>query len=271
MVLASQNDVDVKSPVYVKAAPPLSMLAVSVATTSQIISMKSDIANQTYSINFTGPALKCADANSTMAAKLGHLSLDDTSLFYLAWIGDAAPWLQVENSTFQESTLQNYTFHTSAPDNFGGNPTKRADNNLWIMTRNRTIGAYVPFNVKECQLWNASYEIEFAFCNFEQTTTIHNFAYQNPILSVSTVDSNATSAWFHKVVLSGFGSLMVGANVEHPTRSYQRSLLVLFDLLNTQNSTRFGEVLEEVFQNITLSLFSVPGFSYVSRDFIIEY
>ncbi|CAF9912660.1 MAG: hypothetical protein GOMPHAMPRED_007723 [Gomphillus americanus] len=269
---------------YLRPSPRLSSLAFTVATASQILSMKSNIANQTYFMNFTGPALKCADANATMIAKLGHLRFDDgAALEYLAWIGDTAPWLQIENSTLQQSILQDYIFYDSAPDVFDPtmeNPIESADNTLWIINGDymNTTSANGPLNVKECQLWNASYETEFTYRNFEPTTVIHGFTYHNPILSISTSNSTiyrtiAQSNYFHKAILAGFGSLIIGADVGNSSKSYQPSILERFGILSARNSTQFGKTLEDNFQNLTMSLFSVPEFLYVpgSNGVITEY
>ena len=239
---------------YGPGIPQLSRLAFAAVVSAQIVPMKSDFANQTYVANFVGPALRCADANATITSSATDFARENL-LEYLSWIGDIMPWTQVGNLT-----EQNYMFNTTIPDVYDEDleGDTESNNTLWVVS----LGG-PEYNVKECQLWNATYDAEFTFENFEQTTTLHALTYEGPILSISSADPDEIEGNLQndlpKAILSAFGSLMVGMQLKEDSGLSHTSN---FELLNVNftNPEKLNKGLEEVFVNITLSLLSERRF-----------
>lgn len=172
-VLSTLGPVDGLWTQWIQHSTRLHVVAFTAATSSQIIP------NQTYFTTFFGPALRCTDANSTTVAEASNYARNTGSFLphSIAWVGDtdSVPWSHNGNSS---STFESFKFQTVTPNVYGpGREFKTESNSLWFIWSNSSYNdnLLLDFRVKECQLWNASYEIEVAYRNFEQTTIVHNY------------------------------------------------------------------------------------------------
>ena len=209
------------------------------------------------------------------------LQTQDYGWEYTAWIGESAPWGRpIDDSGYINGPPFNYTFPTynseiceSSRDN-----QSESSNILWVNTmKNSSLSSLQTI---ECQLWNATYDVEFVYQNSEQNIIRHNLTYQNPILTISTSDfDNFTNAkdlnCFPKTILATMGAFVVGVSQVYPFSSLSpagfnlRSNFTLPDVISLK-SEQLCEVFEETFRNITLSLFSVPEFLYDLRSLTLE-
>ena len=217
----------------------LSKASFATATAANILAIKPEFSNQTYSLNFFGPALKCE------TAKRSDLPFEAMGISFIAWTGEYA--------TDPNLAWENYAFSPIDNGDMDGSTNSIGNNTLWIAS---AVGiAYDPgFNITKCQLYNASYDVEFRFQNYEQTLFINQSTYIDPVwVSPLNNNSNIIKSW--KGIVSALGSLLVGTDNYRLHTSHYYMLNIDFMRAETTVSG-----VEELFRNITLSLFSLPSF-----------
>ena len=221
---------------------PLSKASFATATVGDILAIKPEFSNQTYSLKFFGPALKCEAVNQTLGS---YLPFQVTGLSYIAWTGGFTSEANLAWDIYTFPPLDNGDMH--------GNSSTPVGNTLWIAS---AIGSPYNnvFNITKCRLYNASYDIEFRFQNYKQTLLINQLDYIDPVwVSPQNNNSKIIKSW--KGIMSALGSLLVGTDNFALHTSHYYMLNIDFSQVETTISG-----VEELFQNITLSLFSLPNF-----------
>ena len=241
------------------ASKSLSTIALTVGVTSKILTVTPDSSNETYTWSFIGPALKCG---VTIPKDL-YRSPDT----YIAWTGNDYPW---NDPLYRQNA---YRFAPLDIDDIKGlNETE--GNVIRILVPDRLNA--VP-RITECRLWNATYDAEFSYQNFEQTIIVHQIIYHNPVwMTPSDVllyreratPSHIVTLISYKAIMSAFGSLVVGTYQAYVQFSLQQDGVIpltmpQYPLLDCAEIAYHEKSAEQLFQNITLSLFSNPIFVYV--------
>lgn len=170
---------------YIGPAPDLQRLVLAVATQGSILNLTdaAPCSDCFYSLEFYGPALQCAELNSTMEAQIYQelltarfASLQETDEpLYAAFV----PWGQ-NGYTDVSNTTNNTLYGIKALYN---------NDPLFLDEASRDYAkTYVNYNYSqtmECGLYNASYEVEFDFSNGVQSTNAKSFTYLNGVAAIS--------------------------------------------------------------------------------------
>jgi hypothetical protein len=247
-------------------------LAYHAGASGQPVSLASTFQNETYHLDFEGPAVKCASANDSLVnsvtikygTALGASS--GNPIDFISWAaGDEL--LRVMNKTEEAATLDMTS--TDAARLFvmtsTGNWTKTLDANS-----NGISYSYRQVNVTECLLYNATYSVDFKFQYPVQTRELQITDWLNPVAAItqSTRPNPATepAVVSYTSIMDAFGKMLVGNSIRSHYGA-DKAYLTSSKILNI-DWTSGGAVargLEQLFQNITLNLLSDDGLMYVVR------
>jgi hypothetical protein len=249
--------------------PRIYSLAYRTASTGMTISLDSPGHNQndSYHLDFDGPAIKCAPANDDLINNLTYRYgvkpyTRDRTLF-ISWVPQGL--LAPEPTDASVKTLDMYSKD-------GSRIYVMTNEGNWDVTRrynestDSTEGTpYRQVNITECILYNATYSIDYHFAYPSQTREASVSDWINPVAMMSR--SEHVGYYGHNLtvqhtlsygtVMDAFGQMLVGdAKVDkYDTQRVSSTIwkLVPFDWKDRQSVT---QGLEGLFQNITLSLLS---------------
>ncbi|KAJ9611276.1 hypothetical protein H2200_004459 [Cladophialophora chaetospira] len=252
--------------------------------------------NSSYDLEFFAPAISCNPMslsditafNETLkstfqqydifngSAEQLALPASDERLLYLAWT---------------PSAYDDFTFNASYP-NFGLNSSypmttldKLSDDGatIYVFMPEQTDGQVMLLG---CTLQNATYDVHFEFLDGQQNITIRPLQYMNPVSATGSAlsrrcsadDPNlercqqtAMTAPSQVAMMDVLGKLVVGSVVEalrggnpspETAATYQTTLVQatalqpFIDQMETVSTARVSQVLEEMFQNVTISMFA---------------
>lgn len=232
---------------------------------AQPLPIISSYPNETYSLGFYGPALRCsASTNDTIVRNIStrfspHAS-NGRKVNFVSWAGPAKWALFVGPSEeFDAESLDNYSPYASY---------------LTVVTTTGNWNRHFELdgifarraNVTECALYNASYSVDFTFRYPEQKHTIHISEWINTVgaSSIRLINDAWRASMSYRAVMDAFGKIFVGSSVSlieetNTGQSTSRDRLKID--WDDEKSIRIG--LEQLFQNITLSLLSETGLMQV--------
>lgn len=252
-------------------------LAYNTASSAQPVSLSSKYQNETYHLQFVGPTVRCGPANESVVNKLTPLygipavaggGTGGETIPFLSWVAgdeqqlntsiglgmqyfptldsqsqDAARIFIMSNTGYYGKTIQ-------VPSNYGPS----------------TIPV-TEVNITECLLYNATYDVDFAFNYPQQTSHTIISTWLNPVAAPNTdfdtnYNANVTAAAItsYSSMMDAFGKLLVGiVSVSHYNidTSYFTSWNIMS--IDWSRAEAVQEGLEQLFQNITLSLLSDEG------------
>ena len=262
--------------------PRLYRLAFNTASAAQPIQLRSAFPNETYHVQFDGPAVRCIPANDSIVYNLTYYHGDTLNAGssgnrdkYLAWVPGNEEAL---NSSYVEQfdTLDQTSVDTARifiMTNLGFWNVTRLTQQLDYATTltNGSDSTYVEqrqVNVTECQLHNATYEIDFRFQYPEQTQNVSISQWLNPVAAagfynpVGSTADNATAATIisYSAMMDAFGRMLAGSSSESHY-SIERPLYTSYGIMSVDwaDGTAVQRGLEQLFQNFTLSLLSDSG------------
>ena len=240
------------------------------ATSGSILPIPHPFVNMSYTLTFPAPAIQCGPANDTILSlvksTLKNFVGSGGSVLFLSWAGDdplTVPLLK-SNNTWSPEDPPSGTLD-SQPDDAAKiffmsaqGPGPWSTNDLWR-------------NVTECLLYNATYTTKFSFEQgtgpTAQRVEIVDLVLDQklpvlgqPASSVRAINDTEGEHMAYQSVMDAFGKIFVGA--EHgrggvSSRTYGTS----FGLTGVR-WTEFEETqrdLEELFSNVTVSLFASDG------------
>lgn len=265
-------------------------LAFGTASSGQPVMLESRYPNETYHLQFDGPALRCGSANDSLVSKLtGRFGVIMNSPQaqdyndYISWVlGDE----QALNETDYESSYK--TLDRMSKDvprlfvmsNFGRwDVVRLMPVNYSTTLTNGSESTYLErrqVNVTECQLYNATYEVEFSFQYPYQTRNVSFSNWLNPVplmdswswsSSSSSNANNSDEVISYSAMMDAFGRIFVGRSVWPYHLLYQR-YFTNYGLTNIdwEHAEAVQRGLEQLFQNFTLSLLSDAGLVKNSTD-----
>ena len=238
--------------------------------------------NETYSLTFNGPALKCASASESLirnqSREFDYNRHGGVAYQYFSWVPGDRPAVSTldSSSSFQTTvdetegdvarifvTTNTGTWNNTIPDNI----TLQAGN-----ITNSYTATTVVLNVTECQLWNATYDVDFSFQYPNQTRQVTISKWLNPVApptsdlnSAAPSNATASSRLSYLCMMQAFGKLLVGYSA---TSQYISTILSYYTVwqimdINWSEGPAVQRGLESLFQNFTLSLLSNDQFTYV--------
>ena len=260
----------------VTAGALLYKLAYNTAAAGQPVALSSEFQNETYSLTFDGPAVKCVSASQSLVQKMSKIfdtnKLGGSAYQYASWV----PGKGNEPAMPGPSALE----WTPTLGHFGSTLDETSDDaaRIFVMTNtgywtktvlsqadNYTDHAMV-LNVTECQLYNATYEVDFAFQYPNQTRHISISKWLHPIppptwdFGYNYRSSNATASKLlsYMCMMQAFGKLLVGysKNSQYDQASLAKySSWQIMDI-DWSRGPAVQSGLEALFQNLTLSMLS---------------
>lgn len=253
---------------------PLHIATISMLQ-GQILTSQSQYANQSYSLTFHGPAVKCEPANSTYIDAL-------TSVFVygmegVAWTYQYLGWVGGDDHDLNNKSGYNLL---SSQDLYSLEDVIQTETPRLFVVYNNEIGQYnnskrhtnMFQNLKECLLYNSSYTVDFMFAFPEHKISIRSVDYLGPVMPPADAVTGSDTLPDHALSLSSkvfaYDSIMatLGSNmVGYVTSDDYQSLGVggVASLCSTFSEPRSMErSVERFFQNITLSCLSDKTLMY---------
>ncbi|KAF2158720.1 hypothetical protein M409DRAFT_61436 [Zasmidium cellare ATCC 36951] len=260
----------------ISAAADLYKLGFTAAAASEPVSLSFSQPNQTYHLDFYGPAVKCAAANDSViyntTMSLGTNPYSGYTWRYASWVSDAYAAYQVAPSGNYYNLSTSERSRSPATVDYANTDAARiyvmTNTGNWNVTRRKhangdpdasniyTNPEIVQVNVTECLLYNASYGVDFEFQYPNQTRQITVKEWFHPVAAVgSKADEleNIAYAGMMKV----FGTLLVGT-ISYNHYSITSTLSTSWNIITIMDeySEKVESGLEQLFQNYTLSLLS---------------
>ncbi|PVH94144.1 hypothetical protein DM02DRAFT_693815 [Periconia macrospinosa] len=240
-------------------------LAYATASTAQPVSLQPTHPNETYHLQFNGPAVKCGPANDSFIHNISSLYggySAGNKILYKSWVpGSEGDHRGPKTETLDYNSRDGARLFVM---------TNLVDTNVYV---NQTTGATLV-NVTECVLYNATYDVDFTFQSFKQTHQMNISHWLNPVFSpvygldrefLGGLGGRSNAIFSYCTMMSAFGKLLVGQedrshyNIDSNLYTSRRVLHV-----NWNHSETVETGLEQLFQNFTLSLLSDEGLRCVS-------
>lgn len=241
--------------------------------TGQQLVIPSAYSDISYTLNFLGPALRCDPAEASFVhevyeAYLRQLSGIENQYRYIAWVPVAKGRLNLTDSSEFLDLVSTDTAHlyiipntsVAGPISVGGIQISPDDTH------------YGYQDLLDCKLYNASYEAFFNFSYPSQTIDIRSRTLLNPVNV-----SEDISDWYssgrnapdivqkqaqricYQSIMECVGRLLVG--YEWWRDGYKTVAKTSWAMMSIDWTSRdtAQQGLEELFQNITLSMLSIPS------------
>ncbi|MCJ1465827.1 hypothetical protein MMC07_004446 [Pseudocyphellaria aurata] len=290
------NEAYVDSIGYRYPSPLISLLSIATASTGAIQPMPAPFSNASYSVDFYGPAVQCKTANESAGRSMYNflssspqycpitdLNSGDEGAYYFGMVPGRN---RTTGKVYAVDLGQpsHPTDHSSsqpmAPELWFGRTTTTASGSRSCTGR----GGWHNFT---CTLYNTSYSAEFSFDGGVQSTRLKNIEYLEPMRwynGVPTIDSLDGSSYgdapryavmSYQAIWVALNQQLIGTLSSNPegTRILQTPLIGSKDLDDWAHFNFGGAIppsvasiagnrtldilIEEMAQNITLSLFSV--------------
>ena len=252
------------------AVDAVSRLAYVTAMSAQPLSLSSAHQNESYHLTFHGPAIQCESANSSVQHQLMKAvngTVNNTyEVRFVSWVGgDAHKCLSPSgyvDSTCTSGDVADWQILDLVSEDaahifFYSDPSFNWPNVM----------------VTDCSLHNTTYEVRFDFEYPGQTTTISISKSLNPVSAESyqpafrewayLTNATASAIGAYDAIMAAFGSILVGTASRDRyghMKTWSTNYAVLAIDWSDEKAMRRG--LEELFQNITLSMLSDSSLMY---------
>lgn len=257
--IIGQDDVAVR--------PLINKLVLRAASAAQPVPIASSYANESYHHDFYGPAIQCNALANTSIVRNISISLSEewigaSGKTFLSWVGGADAYPREEDLLTTLDIQSENGSRIMIVSDEGNSSTS------WNFTSatDRSNHTAQERNVVECILHNATYSVRSVFRYPRQSDEVLITQWLNAVQAKSYSMTNAnflqrTDAMVSYLsVMSAFGKLLVGTGyATHYGGS--GSYLSSWSILNIDWTNRdlVPRQLEQLFQNITLSLRSDTG------------
>lgn len=256
---------------FSSASDTVAQIAISTSAQGSLLSILPPAANSSYATTFYGPAISCVPANRTAVSALENASSiivgGGQQVLYAAWVAG-------------------FTFNLTSPNLEPANASVLGGGNYAIDQYSEDFARlfvynYDPLFAFTCGLFNRSYSASFNFSSGDQQVTVHtsenlngvSFSQFPEVESVAGVNlTNPGPAAAYIALMEALGRILVGSIVSgDPGDDTEAPVLTsirdtkLNDLREGPNHTIFGGAIEQLFENITISLLSNTSFQ-LSQD-----
>lgn len=256
-------------------------MAFQTASTNRPMSLPSEYQNQTYQLNFDGPMIQCKPAKydlvynlSISEARRRNHDIPSAATTYTKF----ASWVSTDNFALNMTNGTRDHVQLNLDDTLDTHSAENAK--LFVMTNtgSRTKTIIDPansddsgrsgrlamkggeLNVTECRLYNATYDVRFDFEYPNQTRDVTISYDSRPLTINHTTLFRHKQLWPYAATMQAFGRLLVGEASHSRISSTTYHNQTSWWLLNVDwfDKDPVPTILEQLFQNITLSLLSDP-------------
>ncbi|KAF7531179.1 hypothetical protein G7054_g9124 [Neopestalotiopsis clavispora] len=242
---------------YANPSDEVRRCALAAAMTGSVLNIPHSFPNSSYHLDFWGPTIQCSSANESITQAVDKAWWDSVgsggSMTYLSWVGNDDH--NILNDSYASLSGQWETLDETSKD------VARI-----FLAYNYNQG----FDTIECQLHNSSYSVDFTFVNGQVSTSILSLAQSQPLPALRNVgtydDDWMTGAngvhVSYQSVMDAFGKIFTGyahTGGEKSSSMIQTSFSLTYVSWTDLNKTQ--RELEQLFQNMTLSMFSSPTLS----------
>lgn len=282
-----EHYIDAGSTGYGGPLPLVSRLAMSSAFQGSILNILAPLPNSSYTKQFTAPALQCRDFNSTerdiffdnthpytqrQSPSDPMSATSNQAITYLAWAGagiepfnlsSAPPPLGASILWPSEPTTDplNIASQTNLAQN---NPSAAKFDGLGISSN---------WTMVQCSIQNASYLVDFRFEPGKpqhldvKIPKIFNAIVPGPIkLNGDQTPLSDNQTLIAEAMIDVFGKMMTGviSLIKDTNTTYSSSLQIQNTVLDpTRGEYSNGTMIQQLFQNMSLSLLTNDIFQYV--------
>ncbi|OQU96014.1 hypothetical protein CLAIMM_02158 [Cladophialophora immunda] len=262
---------------YHSASTEVSRIAIATATSGQVLSIPSHYQNESYTLNFFGPAVDCF-RNSTILSQMENSwatngTMNENKLVFASWVpsdeAHAGPPWDFESNEAYETVDNTNNMGGVAPDYL----TPTFPLRLFLFASDGLRPESTTESVTECVLHNASYTVDFDFTWPNQDVRLRQLALKETIITDDDQDLMSVAGSYvlsysdpylsnrrlsYKAIMDAFGSIFVGeATYSHygvtiPSGGSRYSQTAV----DWTNSETIQRSLEGLFHNITLGLLS---------------
>jgi len=260
-------------------SPRIARILLSVASSGSILNMPVPFPNSSYSVNMFGPSVLCdSPGNASFVKHINDIITNNTFGDPIKFVAFAPTW---EPGYWRNGTEEEYaSIGLLSALNYSAGPGARTLDyttrdtieanksaaRLYFALRSRLSD---PTNsLTECQLYNSSYTVNFTFNNGQQDISYRSKNI-NPVSVLDWKDcqhrsrSECSAIFSYLSLMDCLGKLLVGTVTVSPygiTRLNQTQILntVLTDYREWKGlyNAPMSDALEELFTNLTISLFS---------------
>ncbi|KAE9964888.1 hypothetical protein EG328_010126 [Venturia inaequalis] len=246
------------------------------ALTGQILPIPASQSNLTYVLDFIGPAVRCEPAsarfiNDTYTAYRSQISQAgvENEYHYISWVPIAGKKINLTGAT---GTTLDVVSTDAAHIYIIPNTSVSGPIYVGGMEITSSVDHFGYQDLLDCSLYNASYTAFFNFSHPQQKIDIRSHTFLNPVNVSSDISQwrfstksspnmikQQAQCISYQSIMEAFGKLLVGYNWNRDgfTVNEATSWNMLSIDWTSRNATQRG--LEELFQNITLSMLSVPA------------
>jgi len=280
---------------YADAAPIVYTSALATGTGGRILDLPHQYTNMSYGMQFYAPAIQCANASANLTdLAVSHVNTTGSGggVFYISFVGGGDKAQSLFNTSGLTCNDDYGTCSRPMPADLFSTSFENLDKSSQDTAR---LYVMLGYNLTECQLFNASYNVNFNFSSSGQTMRIQELDMQNPVAynnsagqscrTLTSLNPNClqlSTIGSYQAIMEAFGSLYVGALSGHYTlySRYQTLVETLSIAPNltaaNENASKggasfdvpgFQRDMETQFQNVTLSMLSFSALMYALTTF----
>lgn len=247
-------------------------LALKSAISGVPATIASKYQNESYHIEFFGPAVKCDMANESlvdsMSTTYGIPWSEDAGgdiFLYVSWVPGGQSNFSFNSSNVLENAFPTLGYSEDEDEGLRifvmtNDPYTDSNDTVSILWHNRTL-TFAKVNVTECVLYNASYGVDYDFRYPQQTSNISSLRWLNSIGLLNAPNEALSKIGPVKssylALMEVFGRLLIGTTMLSG-QLVNTTVRTSWQMTNIDwhNAEPTQRGLEQLFQNMTLSLLS---------------
>ncbi|CAG1963029.1 unnamed protein product [Fusarium graminearum] len=272
----------------------VSRLLLSVASLGSILTIPPPFPNSSYALDFHGPTLSCHNTKNQAFSRQVREILEnsknqdaDTTIVFVGFVPNHGRG-NGSSSGVNEYALTGlkYALNESVATTFRLDYTETGPAKFYVALRDETNSnpnVYETMKTIECELYNSSFATNFSFDNGQQNISytskkLNPVAFPSDFRSIAMFGSDHwTTKGAYLSLMNAMGQLVLGTVINFGSSNTTNAIQTLIrssSLMDTKEMYAFkkgrpesmngnismSDALEDLFTNLTISLFSHPRF-----------
>ncbi|QPC69321.1 hypothetical protein HYE68_000073 [Fusarium pseudograminearum] len=266
----------------------------TVASLGSILTIPPPFPNSSYALDFHGPTLSCHNTkNQTFSRQVGEILENnknqdaDTTIVFVGFVPNFGRG-NGSSSDANEYALTGlkYALNESVATTYRLDYTETGPAKFYVALRDETNSnpnVYKTMKTIECELYNSSFATNFSFNNGQQNISytskkLNPVAFPSDFRSIAMFGSDHwTTKGAYLSLMNAMGQLVLGTIINFGSSNTTNAVQTLIrssSLMDTnemygfkkgrpesmKRNTSMSDALEDLFANLTISLFSHPRF-----------